>query len=439
MTPLGERFTVRTVLVVLVAVVLAFAVALPVVTDVPAGLWVLTAVVMVTVAVGEIWRVGVLDSRDFAPVALAACLAFAMVAALPARLAVEGLPSLVILSTGVATLAGNVARGRLTGEPVPWSDLGLRVVVVTVAVLLFRVLPVGGQTLLGRVAGWQDRRWLVAAVMLAVAAVAIAVQVTVMSARRAVRDHASLWQAMVDEVGAVGPLVLATMSTAAVVALAIRALGPVAVPLFMAPLVLLQLAVGRQSAVRVAGRQTIFALSRLTEQSGFTPHGHAARVARLAVPMGREMGLTERELVDLEYAALLHDLGQVSLRRPIPGGATIATAPLDQRKIAERGASILSRTAELSRLARVVSQQAVPYRTLGEVGEVPLQARILRVANAFDDLVGAEISAAAAQGALERLRLGVDYEYDPTVMRSLCRVLQRDGRLSASAVQHLDV
>lgn len=434
-----DGLSITTALLGVVLVGIGLGLLMPVVTRVPGQLWVLSTVVAVTIAVGETWRVSVLDSRDFAPVALAACLAFAMTVKLPGEPPLTGIAGLVVLVTAAATMIGYLIRRRLDGQPLPWSELALRVVVVTVAVTIFRVVPFGDLTLLERVDGWTVHRWWVAVVMLVAASLAIAVQVTVMSARRAVRDHASLWQAVVDEAGAVGPLVLATTTTAAVIALAIGALGPVAVPLFMAPLVLLQLAVGRQSTVRAAGRQTIWALSRLTDQGGFTPPGHAARVARLAVPMGRDLGLSERDLVDLEYAALLHDLGQVSLRRPIPGGATSATAPLDQRRIAAMGASILSRTADLSRLARVVSQQATPYRQLGEVGEVPVQCRILKVANAFDDMVGPRISAAAAYRGLERIRLGVDYEYDPDVVRSLCRVLQREGHVSTLTLQQLDL
>mgnify|MGYP003453253490 CR=1 FL=1 len=47
-----------------------------------------------------------------------------------------------------------------------------------------------------------------------------------------------------------------------------------------------------------------------------------------------------RDLDDLEYAALMHDIGQLSLSDPIPGGATTMVSPLDQRQIAELGGGI---------------------------------------------------------------------------------------------------
>ncbi|WP_240503364.1 HD domain-containing protein, partial [Streptomyces prasinopilosus] len=52
--------------------------------------------------------------------------------------------------------------------------------------------------------------------------------------------------------------------------------------------------------------------------------GHARRVADLSRSVGRDMGLTEPDLRVLEYAALMHDIGQLSLVDPVPAGATAA-------------------------------------------------------------------------------------------------------------------
>ena len=43
-------------------------------------------------------------------------------------------------------------------------------------------------------------------------------------------------------------------------------------------------------------------------------------------------GLTDREREWLEYAALMHDIGQLSLPQPIPGGTTTILAAVDQRR-----------------------------------------------------------------------------------------------------------
>ncbi|WP_109473175.1 HD-GYP domain-containing protein [Ornithinimicrobium cavernae] len=401
--------------------------------------WGAALVYSVTIVVGELWRVSVLGTRDFPPIALAAALAMPMTTTLPVAVTAGYSAGLVVVVVGVATLLGHALRQWLSiGAFVP-SQVASRILVVALAALLYGELPLAGRPLSDWVSDWKDIIWLTALAMLAVGAVAMGLQLVLMAMRHSLSTHALLWQSLVDEVGAVGPLALATTFSAVVLALAVSALGPIAIPLFLAPLLLLQLAVSRQSMVRDAQRQTIRSLSRLTDQGGFTPPGHAVRVSHLSVAIGRELGLAERDLVDLEYASLLHDLGQVSLRRPIPGGATITTSPLDQRRIAQTGAAILARTAELSRLSLIVAGQAAPYRYGRDARDVSQLCRILKVSNAFDDLTAGSTRPPVTLHALERIRLNLGYEYDPAVVRSLCRVLVREGRVTPSDVALLDI
>ena len=111
------------------------------------------------------------------------------------------------------------------------------------------------------------------------------------------------------------------------------------------------------------------------------------------------LGISDRDLRDLEYAALLHDLGQISLIEPIPGGATVLAAPSDQRDIADEGARIIRHAEGLDTVADYVEAQTTPYRQVRELGEeVPMASRIIKVANAFDDLTGGQRRPGARSG-----------------------------------------
>lgn len=407
--------------------------------EVRSAVAVLNLTFVLTIAASETWRVRIPGSGDLAPLAVASSLAFALTSELPGHQPVGHLPGVVIVGTAVASLLGQLLYARIADRPMRLAVVATRVIIVAVAALLFRSVPIDGATLVERVGQETEQRWWVALCLFLLAGCAIVLQLALMSLQRSARTGAALGQAVLEEVWAVGPLAVATTSTAAVVALAVSALDALAVPLFLVPLMLLNLAVARQAAVRTAQRQTIFSLSRLTELGGYTAPGHATRVAGYSVAIGRDLGLPERELLDLQAAALLHDLGQVSLRRPIPGGATLFTSPLDQRRVASAGAGILSRTAELSRLSTVVADQAASYRRTEDTGQVALASRILKVANAFDDLVGVDPDPEATRRATQRMRLSSGDEYDPLVLRSLCRVLRRDGRLSDEAYTALDV
>ena len=262
--------------------------------------------------------------------------------------------------------------------------------------------------------------------MVFVSALALTVEMLLAASIRAARSHAPLLRTVEDEFRASLALSSALSATGALVALAERPLGLVAIPLFLFPLFLTQFAVRRQSAIRRTYRQTIRTLSRLTEIGGYTKSGHAARVAELSMSMGLELGMSERDMLDLEYAALLHDIGQVSLSEPIPGGATVLAAPADQRRIARDGAEIVRQTGVLDNVALILEAQTTPYRQVREFGEVlPLSSRIIKVCNAFDDLAGNDPGPERRDAAIERIHLGLGYEYDPHVVDALIRALAR--------------
>jgi response regulator RpfG family c-di-GMP phosphodiesterase len=143
------------------------------------------------------------------------------------------------------------------------------------------------------------------------------------------------------------------------------------------------------------------------------------------------MGMSDAELRDLEYAALMHDIGQLSLPEPIPGGATVVAAPADQRRIAGLGADVIRQTGVLDEVAHIVDKQAEPYRRAHERmrEDIPLASRIIKAVNAYDDLVGDSFETGRRLEAIERLRLGMAYEYDPMVVDSLAKSVERLARL----------
>ncbi|MBO3129655.1 HD domain-containing phosphohydrolase [Dermatophilus congolensis] len=229
------------------------------------------------------------------------------------------------------------------------------------------------------------------------------------------------------------PLALSVVvvASSASLALAQEAIGLAALPLGLVPLVATQIAVLHQARVHRAQRQSVRALSKLPEIAGLLPRGHGTSVARLSVAIAQEMGLTAREISHLETAALLHDLGQVVLRRPIPSGATVLAAPADQEHLAATGASIVDHIGRLNAVTDTLAAQAVPYYQLVQNrARIPQTSRVLKVANAYVDYVGGTLADAdndAHNEAMERIYLGLGYEYDPKAVAALETVLDRSG------------
>ena len=257
-----------------------------------------------------------------------------------------------------------------------------------------------------------------------------------LGARRRMNRFFTSWGRECAATARVCPAV-AALSVA--VALAASPLGLWVLLIASAPILVMQRALRRYAAIRATYQQTIRALSRITDLAGYTEPGHARRVCRLALAIGRELGMGEPELLDLEYAALLHDLGQLSLADPLPGGATVSAAPAVVAEVAARGAEVVRQTGVLDRVARMVEAQSTAYafgadrpgKTAGNGGhggsgsaDEARAAAILRVANDFEDLCNAEPGPAAHTEALARIRQGDGRIYDPQVVAALARLVR---------------
>lgn len=233
------------------------------------------------------------------------------------------------------------------------------------------------------------------------------------------------------------------VSTAVLTAVAFPVLGHVALPLIMLPLVFNQLALARHAELRRHSRHSVEALSVIPETMGLVRQGHAERVAALTVRMGRSLGLSRAEIEVLERAALLHDVGQVRLGpgESVPGGCTISAATVDQERIATAGADIVEATGVLGAEADVIRHQAVPYaHHVSHRRTVPVGSRILKVANALDDLLtgsGGGLPLPDAQAAVDRLYLGLGHEYDPRVVDAAAEMVRAGVSPAALSRPHM--
>lgn len=367
------------------------------------------------IAIGELLRLGLPGGREAAPIATAAALAYALlmrVGDLSGQ--VPRVPALqVIAVTAVGMIVGalpHVAAGR------PAGLTGMATRLVAVACVAFAFRPIAGAEVISGPRHW----WVAFAVMALLVAVGWLVEATIGALIRADDLHAKFSVALWDEMRLQWPLGAAVGVSAMMISFAAEVMGLAELAVFMGPLLVTQVAFRRYSGIRATYLQTVRALARVTEVGGYVESGHSRRVSRLAVAVGRELGLAEMDLLDLEYAALMHDIGQLALPDPIPGGATVLVSMQDQRRIAELGAEVISKAGVLDRVAELVRCQNWPAR--GHDPEPPVGSRIIRAANAFDDLVGGSTDRDRSAAALERLRLDTASEYDAGVVEALTEV-----------------
>lgn len=370
----------------------------------------------VLVALGEFARITLPGGREAAPIASASAMSYAFL------FTIAGDPVPHSGVQVVAVVAVGMALGELphvmVGRPPHWGDLARRLLNVAVIALLFRPLVA--------LIDLEGPLWWMALLLMAVIVVGVwAADSVAAAAIRADRLRTRFGVTVRDEMRAQVAIGMAVGASAILMALSVHVMGLTTLLVFTAPLLVTQVAFRRYAQIRLTYLQTVRALSRVTEVGGYVETGHSHRVSRLAQGIGRELGMSESELLELEYAALMHDIGQLSLRDPIPSGATVLASPPEQRSIAELGSAIVRETGVLDGVAELVRRQCEPYTGDGEAGPPPLGSRIIKVANAFDDLLGEHGDAERRAAVLERLRMDTGSEYDPRVVDALATVLSR--------------
>jgi hypothetical protein len=161
--------------------------------------------------------------------------------------------------------------------------------------------------------------------------------------------------------------------------------------------------------------------------------GHSERVARIAVELGREMGLSGDELGDIYLAGLLHDVGKIGIRDTVLLKPDVLT-PEEREHIKQHvtiGYSILADLRQIRNLLPGVLYHHERWDGTGYpdglAGEnIPLLARILAVADAYDAMSNARPyrDAIPCRKVEEILVKGMSTQWDKQVVQAFMRCRQ---------------
>lgn len=94
-------------------------------------------------------------------------------------------------------------------------------------------------------------------------------------------------------------------------------IGPVGVALFLLPLLLARYFFKHWMETRKANVALVRTLMSAVDAADPLTWGHSCRVSRMCVRIGRQLGMADKELEELEVGALLHDIGRTAIRRDI--------------------------------------------------------------------------------------------------------------------------
>jgi len=170
--------------------------------------------------------------------------------------------------------------------------------------------------------------------------------------------------------------------------------------------------------------------SAIDAKDEYTRH-HSTRVTEFTLKIARKMSFSEKEIGDLELAALLHDVGKIAVPENIlnkPGKLTDQEYALIKEHSA-RGESILSPVIELKDIARIVRAHHEHYDGTGypdglKGQEIPLGARIMAVADAYDSITSERPyrKAASHRFAMKEIIRSSGVQFDPEVVEHFLEI-----------------
>jgi HD-GYP domain-containing protein (c-di-GMP phosphodiesterase class II) len=181
-----------------------------------------------------------------------------------------------------------------------------------------------------------------------------------------------------------------------------------------------------QSQLLAVRTSVICALNQLLDLKDLNTGVHSTRLAEWAVRIGRDLGLDDDCLRDLEAAAILHDIGKIGTPDAIlrkPAKLTDEERAIIQ-KHPEYGWAVLKAVPGFERVSLFVLHHHEAYDGNGYPAglrgeEIPIGSRIVSVMDSFDAMVSSRPyrSGLPLEEAIRRLQAGSGTQFDPIVTR----------------------
>ncbi|MCL6519585.1 MAG: HD-GYP domain-containing protein [Armatimonadetes bacterium] len=211
-------------------------------------------------------------------------------------------------------------------------------------------------------------------------------------------------------------------------------------------LMIIPFLMGRQALNQYAKRldtyrETITSLGIYMQHYHPYTKGHLERVADISDKIARQMGLPLRSLMLIRDAGLLHDVGKIGVDEQILDkvGALSEEDWAIIKQHPARGAEILSQMKHLEAIVPWVRghherPDGKGYPDGLKDGEIPIEAAVIAVADAFDAMTGGPDekdrrvyrAPLTIDQAIDQVRYGAGTQFDPRVVKAFMQVMARE-------------
>lgn len=185
-----------------------------------------------------------------------------------------------------------------------------------------------------------------------------------------------------------------------------------------------------QNQLLEQSKEAVLAMAEAVDKKSPWTAGHSKRVTKFAMVIAVELNWTAEQLDELRLTGLLHDIGKIGT----PGAILNKEGKLTDdeytviKKHPDDGAHIISRMKQLRGLIPGIRHHHEWYNGMGypdglKGEEIPLAARILAVADAYDAMTADRPyrKGLSRKEALARLRNAAGEQFDPDIVETFQR------------------